>query len=125
MTNTQVWMTIAGAFIAALPGLLALVSQSRKDKADAGKTANDAAVAMINQLQEENASLRLRQSELEVRIFSQAAEYDARLEIMEQKVTAVLKEKAASEQERARLESENLDLRRTIWAYQEGLVGHD
>jgi uncharacterized protein (DUF3084 family) len=64
MESTQI-IPIAIAVIAAIPGVFALISESRKVKIDAQKVAQDAAVEIINPLREEMKSLRLRVGELE------------------------------------------------------------
>ena len=53
------------AIIAAIPGVFALVSESRKTRIDAVRVAQDAAIEIINPLREEIKALRARVSELE------------------------------------------------------------
>jgi uncharacterized protein (DUF3084 family) len=64
MESTQI-IPIVIAVIAAVPGVFALISESRKVKVDAQKVAQEAAVEIINPLREEMKSLRLRVAELE------------------------------------------------------------
>ena len=64
MESTQIVPIIIAA-IAAVPGVFALISESRRVKVDAQKVAQEAAVEIINPLREEMKALRLRVSELE------------------------------------------------------------
>lgn len=64
MESTQI-IPIIIAVIAAIPGVFALISESRKTKIDAQKVAQEAAVEIINPLREEMKTLRIRIGELE------------------------------------------------------------
>jgi uncharacterized protein (DUF3084 family) len=75
MDTTQI-VPIVIAVIAAVPGIFALVSESRKVKIDAQKVAQDAAVEIINPLREEMKSLRARVSELETLLKAKDARID-------------------------------------------------
>ena len=54
------WTPLIVALVAALPGLYALLSQSRKDNAEAVDAISQAAAQLVVPLKEENKELRLR-----------------------------------------------------------------
>jgi uncharacterized protein (DUF3084 family) len=69
MESTQI-IPIIIAVVAALPGIFALISESRKVKIDAQKVAQEAAIEIINPLREEMKTLRVRVSELETLVIA-------------------------------------------------------
>ena len=62
------WTPLIVAFIAALPGLYALLSQSRKDNAEAVGAISAAARQLIEPLRLENKELREQNEELEQKV---------------------------------------------------------
>ena len=59
------WTPLIVALVAALPGLYALLSQSRKDNAEAVDAISQAAAQLVVPLKEENKELRLRLAAVE------------------------------------------------------------
>jgi uncharacterized protein (DUF3084 family) len=106
METTQI-VPIVIAIIASTPGILALISESRKTKVDAVKVSQDAAIAIINPLRDELARLRTRVCDLETMIEKK----DARISDLETRLLQRNIDIGERDQRIDDLETEVADLR--------------
>ena len=75
------------AVVAAVPGVLALISEGSKIKVDAQKVAQEAAIDIINPLREEMKALRIRVGELETLLKAK----DARIDELEKTIANMMR----------------------------------